>query len=136
MAWLIDTKKQCLVPAKAELQYVTLGYVLGQAAMLRTERANLLAHQKDRVFDRLRVMMPATINDAIGLVPYGRHLESSVAQMPQPIGRYLCASTQQGRLWGDKERILMPEELGSTKETFDLYQMFLELPLVLRNSEE
>ncbi|KAK4664814.1 uncharacterized protein QC763_507870 [Podospora pseudopauciseta] len=54
MAWLIDTKKRCLVPAKAELQ---------------TERANLLAHQKDRVFDRLRVMMPAPINDAIGLVP-------------------------------------------------------------------
>lgn len=54
-------------------------------------------------------------------VPYGRHLESSVAQMPQPIGRYLCALTQQGRLWGDKERILMPEELGSTEEPFDLY---------------
>lgn len=69
MAWLIDAKKQCLVPAKAELQYVALSYVWGQAAMLRTERANLLAHQNDRVFDRLRVMMPATINDAIGLVP-------------------------------------------------------------------
>lgn len=54
-------------------------------------------------------------------VPYGRHLESSVAQMPQPIGRYLCALTQQGRLWGDEERILMPEELGSTEEPFDLY---------------
>ncbi|CAP64502.1 uncharacterized protein PODANS_5_7870 [Podospora anserina S mat+] len=54
MAWLIDAKKQCLVPAKAELQYVALSYVWGQAAMLRTERANLLAHQNDRVFDRLR----------------------------------------------------------------------------------
>ncbi|KAK0714438.1 heterokaryon incompatibility protein-domain-containing protein, partial [Apiosordaria backusii] len=69
MTWLIDTRKQCLVPATANLPYVALSYVWGQTAMLKTERANLSNHQEDGAFNRLRAMIPTTIRDAIDLVP-------------------------------------------------------------------
>ncbi|KAK4198322.1 heterokaryon incompatibility protein-domain-containing protein [Triangularia verruculosa] len=69
MAWLIDTWNQCLVPATPDLSYVAVSYVWGQKAMLMTKRANLSDHQEDGVFDRLAALIPATIRNAISLVP-------------------------------------------------------------------
>lgn len=67
--------------------------------------------------------------------PYGNleRLDSSTEHITKPLGRFLCARTQQARLLGDKQREPVPEELERTKKPSHLYAMFLKLPPVLRD---
>lgn len=76
LAWLIDCEKKCLVAASdgdgiCQYPYIALSYVWGQTPGLKTLRSNVLAQQKDGVFDleRLGDAIPRTIWDAIQLVP-------------------------------------------------------------------
>ncbi|KAK3688341.1 heterokaryon incompatibility protein-domain-containing protein, partial [Podospora appendiculata] len=69
LSWLIDTQRQCLVPAPAGAAYIALSYVWGQTELLRTTSKTLAAHQIDGSIGGLKKEIPRTIRDAIGLVP-------------------------------------------------------------------
>ncbi|KAF4969172.1 hypothetical protein FSARC_3548 [Fusarium sarcochroum] len=69
LLYLIDTKYMCLVNAADDMAYVTLSYVWGQTNMLKTSRENVGMLQERGSLVKLEDQIPATIRDAIKLVP-------------------------------------------------------------------
>ncbi|KAJ4250943.1 hypothetical protein NW762_011593 [Fusarium torreyae] len=69
LLYLIDTKQMCLVSAADDMAYVTLSYVWGQTDMLKTSRANVDKLREIGSLLKFEDRIPATIRDAIKLVP-------------------------------------------------------------------
>ncbi|CZR66242.1 uncharacterized protein PAC_16143 [Phialocephala subalpina] len=68
--WLIDTWRQCLIPAQPELSYFALSYVWGEIPFFRTLESNLQQLQYDNAFSNISGVLeiPQTIKDAMALV--------------------------------------------------------------------
>lgn len=68
--WLIDTRRQCLIPAGPELSYSALNYVWGRIEFFKATRSNLQQLQCDSAFSDIggSLKISQTIKDAIALV--------------------------------------------------------------------
>jgi hypothetical protein len=68
--WLIDTQRQCLIPARPELPYFALSYVWGGIDFYKTLMENLPQRQLDNAFSDVSGVLgiPQTIKDAMALV--------------------------------------------------------------------
>ncbi|KAH8657486.1 heterokaryon incompatibility protein-domain-containing protein [Tricladium varicosporioides] len=69
--WVIDVQRYCLIPVEPAHRYVTLSYVWGPSkgpsGDFSTTLANLSMLQKDQAFTKERLVLPRTIEHAIGL---------------------------------------------------------------------
>ncbi|KAF4467171.1 duf858 domain-containing protein [Fusarium albosuccineum] len=74
LLYLIDTRDMCLVKATDDMAYAALSYVWGQTPMLKTSRENVHKLQDKGSLVQVSDQLPATIRDAIKLVPLiGEH---------------------------------------------------------------
>ncbi|KAJ3548933.1 hypothetical protein NM208_g754 [Fusarium decemcellulare] len=69
LLYLIDTRDMCLVKATDDMAYAALSYVWGQTPMLKTGRGNVDKLQEKGSLVQFSEQLPATIQDAIKLVP-------------------------------------------------------------------
>jgi hypothetical protein len=79
-AWLLDTRRLCLVPGTANAPYVALSYVWGQLPFFKTLKNNLTELQTDQAFSgcRTRLGVPRTVADAISVVFWGCGISGSM----------------------------------------------------------